>query len=154
MATAPIGACGSIPSSSAEMTEVVCAVILDGHGKFLACRRAEGRHLAGKWEFPGGKVEPGETPRGALVREIREELGIEVKPGAALSPVVFSYEEKTIRLSPWLCRITAGSIQPRDHSAVRWCANRADWEPLDWAEADIPILRELEARPFHPERRV
>jgi 8-oxo-dGTP diphosphatase len=123
------------------MIEVVAGLILDDAGRLLACRRPEGKHLAGKWEFPGGKLEPGEDPAAALVRELEEELAIHVEPGAALTPVVWDYGRGPIRLHPIVCRIRSGQPHPHEHSEIRWCGRDA-LAALDWAEADVPILTE------------
>jgi 8-oxo-dGTP diphosphatase len=127
------------------MTEVVCGVIKDEAGCFLACLRPAGKHLGGLWEFPGGKVEAGEPPEAALVRELREELGIEVTVEGALDPVTWTYDRGQIRLSPYLCHITLGIPSPLEHEALRWCAPR-DFESLEWAPADLPVLDQLRLR--------
>lgn len=125
------------------MLEVVCAVIFDERGCFLACQRPLDRHLAGKWEFPGGKVDPGETREAALVREIREELAVEIEVLSPLSPVVWDYGDgRTICLHPFRCRIVAGLPRAVEHTDLRWCLP-AEWDLLDWAAADVPILREI-----------
>lgn len=124
------------------MIEVVCGVIENDLGEVLACLRPDGKHLGGFWEFPGGKVDPGESPRQALARELLEELAIEVAVGEPLTPVVWSYAERTIRLSPYRCRITGGVLTPLEHEQTRWCS-AADFHALKWADADIPILREI-----------
>lgn len=127
------------------MIEVVAGLILDEAGCLLACKRPEGKHLGGKWEFPGGKLEDGEDPAAALVRELDEELGIVVVPGEALTPVVWDYGRGPIRLHPIVCRIGMGDPLPHEHSEIRWCG-RDDLKALDWAEADVPILNEWLAR--------
>jgi 8-oxo-dGTP diphosphatase len=127
------------------MIDVVAGLILDEAGRLLACKRPEGKHLGGKWEFPGGKVEPGESAQEALVRELEEELGIRVETGAALTPVVWDYGRGPIRLHPFVCRILGGELHPHEHSEIRWCS-RDQLKDLDWAEADLPILGEWLAR--------
>lgn len=131
------------------MTDVVCGVIENSTGQFLACLRPVGKHLGGLWEFPGGKVDVGESPESALVRELLEELAVEVEIGTPLSPVVWTYAEKTIRLRPFLCRIIAGDLQALEHEQLLWCLP-ANFAELSWAAADIPILKEIEAL-FSPE---
>jgi len=84
------------------MIEVCCAIIVEGD-KILATRRSHGMHLAGFWEFPGGKIEPGETAEACIIREIREELNIEIKVENRLLPVEHHYPEKSIRLMPFMC---------------------------------------------------
>ncbi len=123
------------------MIDVVAGLILDDAGRLLACKRPEGKHLGGKWEFPGGKLEPGEDPAAALVRELEEELGIVVVPGEPLTPIVWDYGRGPIRLHPLLCRIASGVPHPHEHSEIRWC-EAGKLGALDWAEADLPILAE------------
>lgn len=122
--------------------DVVCGVILDLSGRMLACRRPRGKVLAGLWEFPGGKVDPGETPEEALVRELREELAIQVEVGEALSPVRWSYPWAEVRLMPFLCRVVDGIPQALEHEELRWC-DAGESRRLDWVPADLPVLAEL-----------
>ena len=124
------------------MIEVVCGVIEDSGGRFLACLRPAGRHLGGLWEFPGGKVEPGEEAEAALARELEEELGIRVEVGEALRPVEWHYERGSIRLLPFRCRILEGDPHPHEHERLMWCAPE-DFGTLDWADADMPVLAQL-----------
>lgn len=126
------------------MIEVVCGVIENSAGCFLACLRPEGKHLGGLWEFPGGKVDSGESPESALIRELREELAVEVAVGRPLNPVVWRYEAATIRLQPFLCTIIGGELRALEHERVLWC-EPADFHKLPWADADVPVLREIEA---------
>jgi 8-oxo-dGTP diphosphatase len=128
------------------MIEVVAGLILDETGRLLACRRPEGKHLGGKWEFPGGKVEDGESPAAALLRELAEELGIQVETGERLTPVVWDYGRGPIRLHPFVCRIVSGELHPHEHSEIRW-SPRDELRALDWADADLPILAEWLERP-------
>jgi len=135
----------SIYQTRAPMIEVVCGIVEHADGRRLACLRPPGKHLGGQWEFPGGKVEPGETPDQALIRELREELGIEVEVGPALRSVEWNYPGGSIRLSPFLCRILGGTPQPIEHEEIRWCGAEA-LRALPWAAADVPVLEELLAR--------
>jgi 8-oxo-dGTP diphosphatase len=127
------------------MIDVVAGLILDEAGRLLACKRPEGKHLGGKWEFPGGKLEAGESPEQALVRELEEELGIRIEAGASLTPVVWDYGRGPIRLHPFVCTILSGDPHPHEHSEIRWCSPD-ELKELDWAEADLPILGEWLAR--------
>ncbi|MES2440301.1 MAG: (deoxy)nucleoside triphosphate pyrophosphohydrolase [Verrucomicrobiota bacterium] len=127
------------------MLEVVCGVIGNSAGQFLACQRPAGKHLGGLWEFPGGKVDAGESPEVALARELREELAIDVEVGLPLSPVIWNYGDKTIRLLPFFCRIIGGELQALEHEKLLWCRPE-DFADLTWAEADIPILGEISER--------
>jgi len=95
-----------------------------------------------KWEFPGGKIDAGESPEECLKRECREELGIEIDVGDALSPVTHSYSTAfTVTLYPFLCSIRSGEVTLHEHKAVQWVAP-ADMRLLDWAGADWPIIEE------------
>ncbi|MGW2820568.1 (deoxy)nucleoside triphosphate pyrophosphohydrolase [Streptomyces sp. NPDC001443] len=129
------------------MTEriVVGAALLDG-GRLLAARRSAPPELAGRWELPGGKVEPGETPEAALVRELREELGVEAEavervPGRW--PLRAPYV-----LCVWTARLRADSAAPeplQDHDELRWLTPAEIWD-VDWLEQDVPAVRETLAR--------
>jgi len=123
------------------MLRVVAGLIEGDHGVLLACRRPEGKHLAGKWEFPGGKIEAGESPSEALIRELQEELGVKVVTGDTLSAVVHDYGRGPIELIPLRCRIVEGTPTPHEHSELRWCTTN-ELAELDLAEADLPILAE------------
>jgi 8-oxo-dGTP diphosphatase len=125
---------------SKAFTKVVCGILRDDAGRILACRRPAGRHLGGLWEFPGGKVEPGEEPAQALARELEEELGVTVRVGAPLAEVGWDYGTTAILLSPFWCSLLQGEPQALDHEEVRWC-EPAELARLDWAPADIPILQ-------------
>jgi len=94
------------------------------------------------WEFPGGKVEPGETAHSALIREIREELCVEIAVGTALAPVPWQYERAPIRLLPFHCAIIGGRPLPIEHERLCWCAPRDFWK-LSWAPADLPVLEQI-----------
>lgn len=125
-----------------EPIDVVAAVI-SHEGSFLACRRAAGKAAAGKWEFPGGKVEPGELPAGALEREIREELGIGIHVTGHLTTDVTG----PIRLICLRARLDGDHpAQSTDHDELRW-VRPDDLAALDWAAADLPAVRLLAAAP-------
>ena len=124
------------------MIDVVCGVIVDVEGRFLACLRPQGKHLEGLWEFPGGKVDPGESPEDALVRELREELGVDVEVGVPLDAVLWNYDRGRIRLLPFRCTITGGGLRAIEHEQLLWCAPE-DFGALQWAEADLPILQQI-----------
>jgi 8-oxo-dGTP diphosphatase len=101
---------------------VAAAALVDSDGRVLIAQRPEGKQLAGLWEFPGGKVEPGETPETALIRELREELGIEVTQ-ACLAPFVFAshtYEDFHLLMPLFLIRRWAGTVVAHEHAALRW----------------------------------
>lgn len=101
---------------------VAAAALVDSDGRVLICQRPEGKQLAGLWEFPGGKVEAGETPEAALIRELEEELGIAVAP-ACLAPFVFAshaYESFHLLMPLYLIRRWEGEVQRREHAAIAW----------------------------------
>jgi 8-oxo-dGTP diphosphatase len=124
------------------MIEVVCAVIHDAGGRVLAARRPSGKAQAGRWEFPGGKIEPSEAAEAALVREIEEELGCTLAVGAALTPVDHPYPGGIIRLRPYRAEIVGGPPVAHEHSELRW-VGREEAAALDWAPADVPVLAEI-----------
>ncbi len=121
---------------------VVGAAILRWH-QCLVARRAAHVSSPGRWEFPGGKVEAHESPREALIREIFEELGIDIGVDSFLGRGTCLAGGRRILLDVYSARLLRGRPQLRDHDAIRWV--RADQiRALDWAEADIPILPALE----------
>ncbi len=122
--------------------DVVCGVIEDLEGRYLACLRPKGKHLGGQWEFPGGKVDSGETPVAALIREMREELSVDVRVVSSLTPVIWAYPDRTIRLLPFRCSIVGGELHANEHETLLWCAPE-NFHTLPWADADLPILREI-----------
>jgi 8-oxo-dGTP diphosphatase len=98
--------------------------------------------LPGKWEFPGGKVEPGESNEAAIIREIDEELAIHISPVMQLTPSSYNYHHANVQLIPFVSKVTGGALRLREHSAARLLSPR-ELELLDWAEADKPIVREV-----------
>lgn len=121
--------------------QVVCAITVRSDGKVLVCRRGEGKSLAGLWEFPGGKVEADESPEQALVREMREELGIGIEVREPRPAVDWTYGETTLRLLPFVCRILSGEPRALEHAELRWC-EMAEFSQLEWAPADVPVWRD------------
>lgn len=124
------------------MTPVrVVAAVMERDGKYLACRRASHKSLAGLWEFPGGKVEPGETDEYALRREILEELGVEIAVGSYLATSFNKAGRLDIELVAYLARLTEGKVaRSADHDELRWLAPD-ELSHLEWAPADIPFLQ-------------
>jgi 8-oxo-dGTP diphosphatase len=120
---------------------VVCAIIVDEEGNVLACQRPAGKALALKWEFPGGKVEAGESPEQAIVRELQEELAVDVRILQRLTDVDWDYGRGPFCLIPFICEIERGEPQACEHAEIRWC-HRNDLACLDMAAADGPVLLE------------
>jgi 8-oxo-dGTP diphosphatase len=120
---------------------VVGAVIVDG-GKVLAVQRGEAMALPGLWEFPGGKIELNETPEGALVREIEEELQCTVSVGAHVETTAHEYEFGVVTLSTYFCTLLSGRPALTEHAQLSWLAPD-DLHCVDWAPADIPAVAEV-----------
>lgn len=120
------------------MIDVSCGIIERG-GKVLAARKAPHKAHAGRWEFPGGKLDPHETAERALIREIREELAIEIQVVQRLPEVVHAYPHSLVRLFPMVCRWLAGEAIATDHDRILWLEPE-DLAGLDWLEADLPVL--------------
>jgi 8-oxo-dGTP diphosphatase len=120
---------------------VVCAVIEDDCGRVLIAQRPAHKHLALKWEFPGGKVETDESPKAAIVREIAEELGCTIVVGRALPCSLHDYGRSVIEMIPFVCRLTPGSAAPHahEHVALRWVPP-AELTACDLAAADLPVV--------------
>lgn len=120
---------------------VAAAVIRGADGRILIARRADTQHQGGLWEFPGGKVEPGETPEACLIRELEEELGIQVAK-ACLAPFVFAsheYESFHLLMPLYLCRKWEGQVQNREHKAMAWVKpNKLTDYPMP--PADEPLI--------------
>ena len=126
-------------------TVLVSAVaLIDVDGRVLLAQRPEGKQLAGLWEFPGGKVEPGETPEAALVRELHEELSITVKE-SELQPLTFAsftYPDFHLLMPLYKCQAWSGEVHPREGQAIAWVppANLSDFPA---PPADIPLFEVL-----------
>ena len=123
---------------------VVAVALIDTDGRVLIAQRPEGKQLAGLWEFPGGKVEPGERPEQALIRELNEELGIDVNE-ACLAPFVFAshaYDSFHLLMPLYLCRRWNGVVVAREHSALAWVKpNKLSDYPMP--PADEPLVAYL-----------
>ena len=119
------------------------AAVIERAGEVLACRRSPDRVDGGKWEFPGGKVEPGESDQVALEREIREELGVSVAVGELLDATVTVVGDRSIELRCYGCSFEdTGPVESTDHDLVVWVRVDA-LAAFDWAEADRPMVQAL-----------
>src|SRR5690242_8887231 len=125
-------------------TIVVSAGVVIEHGRVLLTQRKSGTHLAGAWEFPGGKVEPDEDPRDALVRELREEIGVAVEAGDVVEATFHRYPSKNVLLLFFAARILPGEPEPRalDVAAVRWAALDELRDEL-FPPADVAVLAKV-----------
>ncbi|HEX2862738.1 MAG TPA: (deoxy)nucleoside triphosphate pyrophosphohydrolase [Lacunisphaera sp.] len=132
--------------ASAQPIPVVCAII-ERAGRVLVAQRPAHKLLPLKWEFPGGKVEPGEEPSDAIVREIREELGCTVVVTRALPPFVHDYQTVVIAMIPFVCSLAAGSPEPHphEHVAIAWVSPDG-LQGYDLAAADWPVVAALAKR--------
>ena len=121
--------------------EVVAALIWD-KGRFLACQRPESKARGGLWEFVGGKVEPGETKRQALIRECREELDVTIAAGEVFLELPHSYPDLTIHLTVFHACITKGTPRLLEHQAMRWVTTK-EAETMSFCPADQEIIERL-----------
>ena len=124
------------------MINVVAAVIKDENGKILITQRNLQKDQGGLWEFPGGKIEPNETREDAIIREIKEELDIDIKADNYLEEKVFNYPEKDINLIALKCSKINGKIKLLEHEDYRWVDN-SELEKFEFAPADIFIAEKL-----------
>lgn len=124
------------------MIEVAAGVIVDTQGRVLLQRRLPGQHLAGLWEFPGGKLEPGEDARAALVRELTEEIGIVVEAAEPLIVVPWDYPGKSVRLNVFRVIRWRGVPNPREGNPLRWVAP-VKLDPKEMPAADGAIVDAL-----------
>jgi len=123
---------------------VVACALVDADNRVLIAQRPEGKQLAGLWEFPGGKIDPGERPEDALIRELAEELGIKVK-APCLAPLSFAnhaYEEFHLLMPLYVCRKWEGFVAPAEGQSVKWARAR-DLRDYDMPPADAPLIAPL-----------
>ncbi len=132
----------------AASLEVVAGALVDAHGQVLIAARPPGKSFAGRWEFPGGKIDPGESPRQALERELREELGIEVLAAEPLLQVSHRYPgaRAAVRIDCWRVTGWRGTPASLDGQALRWCG-RSELAEADILEADRAIVTALRLPP-------
>ena len=121
---------------------VVAAAVIDGEGRVLIAQRPAGKHLAGGWEFPGGKLEPGEERLAGLARELREELGITITTPRPLIRVRHAYPSREVLLDTWVVRRYSGEPHGLDGQALRWCT-QDELATADLLPADKPIVAVL-----------
>jgi 8-oxo-dGTP diphosphatase len=120
---------------------VAACALLDADGRVLVAQRPEGKSMAGLWEFPGGKLEPGETPEQTVIRELVEELGVETKP-ACLAPLTFAshaYEDFHLLMPLYVCRRYWGIPAPREGQRIKW-VRPAGLRELPMPPADQPLI--------------
>ena len=125
------------------ITEVVAAIIWDGD-KFLACQRPAHKARGLLWEFPGGKVEPGETKVQALIRECKEELDVTLSVGEVFMEVIHEYTDLTVRLTVFSSSVSHGKITALEHNQLRWITAR-EIDLLPFCPADETILERLKS---------
>jgi 8-oxo-dGTP diphosphatase len=129
---------------SAKVVLVAACALIDADGRVLIAQRPEGKSMAGLWEFPGGKVDPGERPEDALIRELKEELGIVVNE-ACLAPLTFAshtYEDFHLLMPLYVCRRWEGMVTPRENQELAWVRpNKLRDYPMP--PADVPLISHL-----------
>ncbi len=125
------------------MLIVTCAIIIHD-GNVLICQRSSTMDLPLKWEFPGGKVEPGEDEKLTIVREIKEELHLDIAVIKRLQPAEHDYPTFRIRLIPFIAKVVGGELLLEEHADAEWIAVD-ELDRYDWAPADLPIVEQLKA---------
>lgn len=124
-----------------KIVRVVAAVIRKEDSIF-ATQRGYGAFKDG-WEFPGGKIDPGETPQEALIREIREELNTEIQVGDLIETVEYDYPDFHLSMDCFWCQVVEGSLELKEHEAARWL-NKENLYSVDWLPADILLIARIE----------
>src|SRR6202008_1905475 len=125
--------------SAAPVVEVSAALIRDAQGRYLITQRRKGSQLAGRWEFPGGKVEAGETPAACMRRELIEELAATFTVGELVETVRWDYPERTVGLHFFECRRESGELAPREQQAMQW-VEPSRLPDLDFPPADRELI--------------
>jgi len=120
---------------------VVAAVIRDGEGRIFATQRGYGPYKDG-WEFPGGKIEPGETPEEALKREIREELDAEIEVGESAGRIEYDYPEFHLSMDCFFCVLLSGALILKEHEAAKWLRPE-ELDSVAWLPADLSLIERL-----------
>ncbi|MGE0154428.1 MAG: (deoxy)nucleoside triphosphate pyrophosphohydrolase [Reyranellaceae bacterium] len=142
----PLEACPGAPGHAGERRVVLVAAValVDADGRVLIARRPPGKPMAGLWEFPGGKIGPGETPERALVRELKEELGIDTRE-SCLAPIGFAshaYEDFHLLMPLFVCRNWRGAPRPLEGQALKW-ARVNELRNYPMPPADLPLVAQL-----------
>ncbi|HEY1284115.1 MAG TPA: 8-oxo-dGTP diphosphatase MutT [Steroidobacteraceae bacterium] len=130
-------------AAQAGVVRVVAAALYDADGRVLICERPPGKHMAGRWEFPGGKIEPGESEAEALSRELREELGVEVASAHPLLVLEHDYAERRVEISMWIVERFAGQPRGLDGQKLKW-VHPQGLPDEDVLEADRPFIEALQ----------
>lgn len=117
----------------------VTAAILEDENRIMIARRKAGKHLAGYWEFPGGKIEQNETPEQCLIREIKEEFLVDIEVKEFVGESIFNYPEKDVKLLGYCCAIINGELLPQDHDKIEWVTFQ-EITNFKMAPADIPLI--------------
>ena len=123
-----------------KIVRVAAAVIID-KGRVFATQRGYGEYKDG-WEFPGGKIEPGETPEEAIVREIREELEAEIEPFKLIDTVEYDYPGFHLSMDCYLCRLKSENIVLKEHEAARWL-DKSSLYDVEWLPADLGLIEKV-----------
>jgi 8-oxo-dGTP diphosphatase len=142
-----VGAVAAQSGSGPPLVLVAAVALVDADGRVLLARRPEGKPMAGLWEFPGGKVDPGETPEVALIRELREELGVDVA-ASCLAPFTFAshtYPDFHLLMPLYVCRKWSGIVVPREGQRLAWVrpARLADYSMPPADKPLVAMLRDL-----------
>ena len=120
----------------------VVGAVVTNDGKILSAQRSESMSLPGMWEFPGGKIEPGEAPRAALVREMQEELLCTVEIGGQVASTRYEYDFGFVTLTTFYATLIDSEPQLTEHSEIRWI-DAANLNSVEWAPADIPAVEKI-----------